>query len=216
MKIGVFDSGIGGEAVALSLKKHFPTAEFITISDPKNLPYGLKSNEEIIDISRRAVRRLVDTHCDVIVIACNTASTIALPSLKESYPQQQFIGIEPMLMLASERSTTKTICVCATPATLASERYKKIKETIPGTKVIEPNCSDWAQMIEDNAINEARIARSLEAALKNGADEIVLGCTHYHWIEELITKIAAHRARVIEPSEDLAKRIKQLIDPVQR
>ncbi len=212
MKIGIFDSGIGGEAIAGSLRLAFPESEIITVSDRENMPYGSKSPDLICQLVDSAVRPLLDQKCDVIVIACNTATTLALPQLRERYPQQQFIGIEPMIKTASVYTRSGIVCVCATPATLASTRYNELKKMFGGDNTfIEPDCRDWAQMIEDNAVNEKVISDTLTNALNQGADVIVLGCTHYHWIKELVETIADGRAVVLEPSESIAKRVKQLV-----
>lgn len=213
MKIGVFDSGIGGESVAQTLRRYFPDASIILADDRKNAPYGSKDQQEIISLVIEAVKPLLDARCDIIVIACNTATTSAMPSLKQQYPDRNFIGIEPMIEAAAEQSKTGKICVCATPATLKSRRYRELKDSHGKDAVfIEPDCHDWAQMIEDNDVNEHIVNERLQFALNNGADVIVLGCTHYHWIKDLIEKIARGRATIIEPSDHVAMQIKQLAD----
>ncbi len=213
MKIGVFDSGIGGEAVAQALRRHFPNASIILADDRKNAPYGSKDQQEIIDLTIEAVKPLLDARCDIVVIACNTATTSAMPSLERRYPDQNFIGIEPMIEAATKQSKTSKICVCATPATLRSLRYEELKNSHGKDAVfIEPDCHDWAQMIEDNDVNESIVSERLQFALSSGADVIVLGCTHYHWIKDLIEKIARGRATIIEPSDHVAMQIRQLAD----
>ena len=212
MKIGVFDSGIGGEAVARDLKQYFEHASIISVSDRANLPYGSKTPEQIKRLVDAAIQPLLEANCDVIVIACNTATAIALPDLREHYPYQHFLGIEPMVKTAASLSTHHIIAVCATPATLNSTRYQYLKAQFAiSTKVLEPDCADWASMIENDAINEAKIHRTIEEVITGGADVIVLGCTHYHWIKSQIESIADGRARVIEPTESIAKRITQLV-----
>ncbi|MFZ1812230.1 MAG: aspartate/glutamate racemase family protein [Candidatus Saccharimonadales bacterium] len=211
MKIGVFDSGIGGEAVARDLRVAFPDAEIMTVSDRKNLPYGLKTSVQIKQFVDDALQPLLKKPCDVIVIACNTATTIALPTLRDRYPEQKFIGIEPMIKPAATMTRSGIICICATPATLASIRYNELKTNYASAiTIIEPDCSDWAMMIEDNTINEERIRSQINEAISHGADVIVLGCTHYHWIKELIESIAGEQADVIEPTGSIVARIKQL------
>ncbi|MGB3024130.1 MAG: aspartate/glutamate racemase family protein [Candidatus Saccharimonadales bacterium] len=212
MKIGIFDSGIGGEAVARDLKVHFPEATIVSVSDRANLPYGSKTPEHIIALTDAALQPLFVARCDVIVIACNTATTNALPALRQRYPSQQFIGIEPMVKTAASLTKTHTIAVCATPATLASDRYHSLKaEYAHALTVCEPDCSSWASMIENNTVNEAIIHSTIESVIAEGADVIVLGCTHYHWIKSLIESIADNHACVIEPTDSIARRITQLV-----
>lgn len=209
MNIGIFDSGIGGEAVAISLKESFSEATITVVSDKTNLPYGDKSPEEIKVFTDTAIQPLIGS--DIIVIACNTATAWALPYLKAKYVDQKFIGLEPMIKPASKITKSQTICVFATPATLASQRYAGLKQTYASElTVLEPDCSKWAKMIEENSINKQNIADTVEASIDQGADVIVLGCTHYHWIKDLVIEIAQGRASVLEPSEAISRRVLQL------
>lgn len=212
MKLGVFDSGIGGQAVAAALQVTFPDAAIITVNDHDHVPYGSKTPEQIIRLTDAAIQPLLADHCDIIVIACNTATAIALPVLREKYKNQLFIGIEPMVKTAAELSKSKIVAVCATPATLASERYHHLKETYGSSLAfIEPDCSNWAYMIENNHINHDHIQNIVTSVCDKGADIIVLGCTHYHWIKDVITDMSHGKAVVIEPSEAIDQRVKQLL-----
>jgi glutamate racemase len=211
MKIGVFDSGIGGEAVARDLRHHFPHASIITVSDRAHLPYGSKSPEQIVTLTDTALQPLLLARCDVIVIACNTATTVALPILRERYPAQRFIGIEPMIKTAAQCTMNGVVAVYATPATLQSRRYQQLKKQFATSiTVYEPDCSNWAMMIEDNAINESQIRTVIESTINARADVIVLGCTHYHWIKALIASLAGDSMTILEPTDAIARRITQL------
>ena len=212
MKLGIFDSGIGGEAVALSLKREFPHAEILTVNDKKHVPYGSRTAQQIISLTDYAIQPLLDELCDVIIIACNSATTAAIETLRQRYPHQKFIGIEPMIKSASMKSKTSIIAVCATPATLASERYAKLLDRYArDIIVIEPDCSTWAAMIESNQINTLDIQRTITNICNKNADVIVLGCTHYHWIKTEIEKYASGRAAIIEPSDAIARRVRALL-----
>jgi len=213
MRLGVFDSGIGGKAIAESLKLSFPDADIITVDDRKNVPYGNKTNKEIINLTDKTVQPLLKQACDVIIIACNTATAVAIDSLRAKYPNQKFIGIEPMVKTANSLSSTRKIAVFATPATLNSQRYKKlVNKYAKNLEILEPDVSDWALMIEKNQINYESIRKVVEKVCQNGVDVIVLGCTHYHWIKNSIIEMASQRARVIEPSEAIGKRVKNLLN----
>lgn len=212
MKLGVFDSGIGGEAIAAALRLVFPTATITTVNDHENVPYGSKTPDEIINLTDIAIQPLINADCDVIILACNTATAVAIETLRAKYPNQKFIGIEPMIRTAAELTKSHTIAVCATPATLASDRYSKlVKKFGTGLSIIEPDCSDWAQMIENNQINYQVINQTINDVCDRGADVIVLGCTHYNWIKDSIIKIVDGRAQVIEPSSAIGNRVKQLL-----
>lgn len=211
MKLGVFDSGIGGEAVAAALRIAYPQAEIFTINDRQNVPYGSKSPDEVIRLTDAAIQPLLRKKCDVIVLACNTATALAITTLRSRYPAQKFIGIEPMIKTAAALTKTKTIAVCATPATLSSERYHHlIEKYAKGLAVIEPDCSTWAYMIENSAVNHHAVKTIISELCDKGADVIVLGCTHYHWIKEDIIAMTAGRAAVIEPSDAISHRVHQL------
>lgn len=212
MKLGIFDSGIGGEAVAKALQETFPTAEMIVVNDKANVPYGSKSTDEVIQLTDAAIQPLIAAGCDVVILACNTATALAIETLRARYRNQKFIGIEPMIKTAAVLTNTGTIAVCATPATLASHRYRElIQKYGSNLNIIEPDCSTWAYMIENNEINHEIITEVVDVACSQGADVIVLGCTHYHWIKEDILTLIRDRAQVIEPSEAIGRRVQQLL-----
>lgn len=210
MKIGVFDSGIGGEAIAQSLAEAFPTADMAVVNDRSHLPYGDKTKDELITLTNAAIQPILSS--DVIVIACNTATTAAIEWLRLTYPDKKFIGIEPMVKPAALATKTGVIAVCATPATLASSRYRTLKNKYAqNISVIEPDCSDWARMIEHNDVQNDKIEATINTCIDNDADVIVLGCTHYHWIHDKIETIARGRATVINPSDAIASRVRSLL-----
>jgi len=211
MKIGVFDSGIGGKSVADSLRVAYPDAGIVYVDDRAHVPYGSRSHEEIIRLTDAAIQPLLQQRCDVIVLACNTATVAAIEFLREKYPTTPFVGLEPMVKPAVAMSSTGVIAICATPYTLRSERYENLKNKYAtGITVIEPDCSDWAAMIEHNQVDDAKIAQVVEDACDAGADVIVLACTHYHWIKEKITELSRGRAMVIDPSDAIARRVGQI------
>lgn len=209
MRIGIFDSGIGGEAIARDIALAFADATIVTVNDKDNVPYGNRPAEEIIRLTHSAVQPLLVGRFDYIVIACNTATAIAIEWLRSTHPSQTFIGLEPMVKPAAAQTKTGTIAVLATSATLSSDRYKNLKkEYLREKECIEPDCSAWATMIEDSDINELHIEQTIESVLGRGADVIVLACTHYHWIRGLIESIVDGRATVIDPSEAIIRQLK--------
>ena len=213
MKLGVFDSGIGGEAVARSLRAYFPTAHVAAVNDRGNIPYGDKSPAQVRRLTEAAIRPLLDGSYDIIVLACNTATAFAIEYLRANYPHQQFIGLEPMIKPAAELTQSGTIAVCATPGTLASTRYARLVQRYGSSlHILTPDCSQWAYWIENSQLNRDHIVRTVDTVCDRGADVIVLGCTHYHWIKELITELVAGRAVVLEPSEAIGQRISSLLE----
>ena len=210
MNIGVFDSGIGGEAVANSLRNYFPEAKITVVNDRENLPYGDKTSHQIRLLTDAAIQPLLGS--DVIVIACNSATTAAIEFLRGKYTNQKFIGIEPMIKPALNLTKTRIIGVCATPATLGSNSYRMLKDKYARNyQVVEPDCSNWAQMIENNDLNNSEVITVLDEMLANQVDVIVLGCTHYHWIKELIVEYVGPDIQVLEPSEAIGRRVSSLL-----
>lgn len=213
-KIGVFDSGVGGKAIAESLAAHFDkTAEIMYVNDKEHMPYGGRDAADIIYLTDAAIQPLFAKKCDVIVLACNTATAAAIEALRKKYPNQLFIGLEPMIKPASQLTKSGTIAIFATPYTLSSERYKTLKkEYAKELTVLEPDCHDWAAMIEHSAIDDQSIETNVQDVLSHGADVIVLGCTHYHWIKEKIVAIAKGKAQIIDPSDAITKRVAEMLD----
>lgn len=206
MKIGVFDSGVGGLSVAWAIQQAFPDSMVDYVSDTKNIPYGDKTPEQMAEVALPVLRPLAE-RVDVIVIACNSLTTNCLDQLKAELPVP-LIGIEPMLHEALVRTRSNVIAVCATPATLYSRRYAELKARYTdGIRVLEPDCSQWARMIESNVIEREEVSRLVDDVCSQGADVIVLGCTHYHWIEELVREVAADRAVILQPEQIVIKKL---------
>lgn len=212
MRIGVFDSGIGGEAIAVSLRAGFVDAEILRVSDTAHMPYGGRSPAEILRLTTTAIRPLTEADCDVIVIACNTASATALTQLRLDFPDQLFIGLEPMIKPAARLSRSKVVAVCATPATLKSASYKRLK-LLHGARLtfIEPDCSEWAALIEANEMNRERIDEVAQYCLQRNVDVVVLACTHYHWIKDEMIVALEGSAEVLEPSAAIVSRVRDVL-----
>lgn len=208
--IGVFDSGIGGLSVANAIKKAFPNAVIEYREDNKNVPYGTKTPQQIHNFVQPIIAELAQI-CDVIVIACNTVTTTLINVLRAECAVP-IIGIEPMVKPASALTKTNCIAVCATPTTLASERYKILKNNYAGNiTVLEPDCSNWSALIEKNAMTTDAIKKAIEPALRNKADVIVLGCTHYHWIEQQIKELVKDKAIVLQPEQAIIARLQSIL-----
>jgi len=212
MKIGVFDSGVGGLSVAKAIEKELPEAEVLFVHDtPEHFPYATKDPDEIYGFVVPILQGLVDANCDAIVIACNTVTTTLVRRLHDAF-DIPLVGLEPMVKPAALMTKSGVIAVCATPTTLSSERYEWLKTTYGyACTFLEPDCSDWSYLIEHNQMNEERIRKEIEPALEQGADVIVLGCTHYHWIETEIKSIAKGRAQVIQPETAVVAQLKRVL-----
>ena len=213
-KIGVFDSGIGGLTVLEELKNVLPNEDYLFYADSKNCPYGEKSDTELYDITSNIVDYLIDRDCKIIVIACNTATTRCIKYLRDKYKDMTFIGTEPAIKVACDRDY-KNILVMATPATIASERTsilvndnKKEYENI----YLVP-CEGLADAIEtDNFKKQEEIISSIYNEYKDkDIDAIVLGCTHYPHIKDLISKYFTN-AELLDGGNGVARETKRQLE----
>ena len=213
-RIGVFDSGIGGLTVLEELKNVLPNEDYLFYADSKNCPYGEKSDTELYDITSNIVDYLIGSDCKIIVIACNTATTRCIKYLRDKYKDMTFIGTEPAIKVACDRDY-KNILVMATPATIASERTsilvnenKKDYENI----YLVP-CEGLADAIEtDNFKKQEDIVSSIYDEYKDKAiDAIVLGCTHYPHIKDLISKYFTN-AELLDGGNGVARETKRQLE----
>ncbi len=212
-KIGIFDSGVGGKSVANAIEAALPEDEIIYVNDQTHLPYGNRRPDDIKNLVVPILEDLVKQGCKVVVIACNTVTTTVIEELRQRI-KVPLIGIEPMVKPAAEQTKSGVIAVCATPATLASKRYSWLKETYAkDVEILEPDCSDWTTMIESNQIDHEHIAKRILEVCEKKADVIVLGCTHYHWIENEIQSIAdKYGAKVIQSETPVVAELKRVLE----
>lgn len=208
--IGVFDSGVGGKSVALAVQAAIPDATVTFVNDAVHLPYGSKTPDQLYALVLPILQDLA-TKTDVIVVACNTVSTTLITRLREVIAVP-LVAVEPMVKTAAEQTKSGIIAVCATPTTLASARYQFLKDTYANElKVLEPDCSNWSRMIEADNVDRDQVAQQIRDVCQAGADVIVLGCTHYHWIETLIKEIANGEAIVIQPEPAVVRQLQRVI-----
>ena len=214
MKIGVFDSGVGGLSVARAIQKALPDHEIIFRNDEEHVPYGTRDIDEIHDFTEPILRSMVDDGCKVIVIACNTVTTNLIDQLRRQLPVP-LVGMEPMVKPAAEATKSGVIAVCATPRTLQSHRYAWLKNTYAlDVTVLEPDCSDWMLIVENNQVDRDKIANTVNDICEKGADQIVLGCTHFHWIEQLIKDSAGERAIVLQPEIPVISQLGKVLEAI--
>lgn len=219
MKIGVFDSGLGGKTVLREIEKILPNEEYYYIADSKNCPYGEKSDEELKEIVTKNTEELKAWGAIIIVIACNTATTKCINYLREKYPELKFVGTEPAIKLAAN-TNAKNILVMATPGTIASERTKSLaKENKKENQNITLlACPGLADTIESNLENNdhTNITKKLDNIFENlknthyEPDVVVLGCTHYSLVKPDIQAIFPN-AKLVDGNEGVARRVQSLL-----
>ncbi len=209
MKIGVFDSGKGGEYIADGLRKLMPQYEYIVVNDRQHVPYGSRSDDEVTALTTAAIQPLLAAGCEIIVIACNTATMAAIGTLRTSYPTTKFVGIEPMVKPAAATSETGHIAVLATPLTLQSQRYQQLVANYASDVIIsQPNTAGWAAAIEYGQASDIALDE-LGEIVASGCDTVVLACTHYLALQARITKDFP-TVTALEPTAAIARQIMTL------
>lgn len=209
--IGVFDSGVGGLTILRAIREALPCEALIYVADAAYVPYGEKSTDQIRDRALAITGFLLDQGAKAIVVACNTATAAAIDTLRDRWTIP-FIGVEPAVKPAVAATRSRVVGVLATPATLASERYRNLVERFAGDARIVPQpCSGLAEHIERGGVDGEHTERMLrgfvEPLLAAGADAIVLGCTHYPFVAHIVQRIVGPDVPVIENGTAVAREL---------
>ena len=191
--VGVFDSGVGGISVLRELAATLPHEDFAYFGDSENAPYGEKSREQVLRLSRDIVDLLLDGGVKAIVIACNTATSAAAADLRADYAHVPIIGVEPALKPATEQAGVKRILVMATPITLRLDKYQQLARKWGGEhEVIAAPCPGLADRIEQGRLDAPDVLGLLGELIgpyAGSVDAVVLGCTHYPFIARQIREV---------------------------
>lgn len=215
--IGIFDSGVGGISVLRAIREQMPEESILYFGDQGHIPYGPRPMKQIRDFSEAITRFLLQHGAKIIVVACNTASAAALQYLRETIPDVQFVGMEPAVKPAAERTQTGKVGVLATPATFQGALYASVVERFAnGVELFQDTCPGLVQQIEQGSLDGRETRRILEDALlpmlEKNIDTVVLGCTHYPFVIPLIQRIAGEGVRVIDPAPAVAKQTGRLLE----
>ncbi|NRB51548.1 MAG: glutamate racemase [Saprospiraceae bacterium] len=214
--IGVFDSGIGGLTVANAIHSHLPNESIYYFGDTDRIPYGTKPASIILQYCLEVSQFLLEQSAKVIVVACNTATAAALPQLRATWPEIPFIGMEPAVKPAVKATRSGKIGVLATQTTFSSPRYQSLLERFAKPyQCFEDPCIGLVELIEagrwSNTETERLLRSIIEPMLAEGVDTLVLGCTHYPFVEPLIKKIAGPTTEIINPAPAIARRLAQIL-----
>jgi len=215
LKVGIFDSGLGGLTVLKSILKVFKGAEIFYIADTAYAPYGEKDSFEILERCDNITEYLLENYgIEALIVACNTATSAAIKHLREKFPFLIVIGTEPGIKPAILNTKTSTIGILATPATLKGDKYQLLVNelsNIKEVKLYEQACVGLVEQIENGEINSLKTFLMLQNWLipmkENSVDTIVLGCTHYPLIEKLIRDIMGEDISLIETGDAIANRL---------
>ncbi len=211
--IGIFDSGIGGVTVLREIIKILPNENYIYYSDSKNNPYGDKTKEEIIKRCEELFRFLLERNCKAVVIACNTASAIAVNHLREKYKNIPIIAIEPAYKMVHDYNYDGKTLVMATKGTIESERFNLLYHKYDNHKTTLLECVGLADVIEDG--NEKKIKDYLEKNIgeyKGKVENLVLGCTHYPLVQKEIGQVLGGNIRFFNGAARLAVHLKDVLE----
>ncbi len=214
--IGIFDSGIGGTTIWKEIKQLLPNENTIYLSDNKNAPYGQKSKEEIVRLSKKNTEYLLDNNCKIIVVACNTATTNAIKVLRQCY-NVPFVGIEPAIKPAAIKTKTNIIGILATKGTLNSKLFETTSSNLESKPmIIEQIGEGLVDLIEKGKIHSKEmkllLKKYLTPMINANADCIVLGCTHYPYLKKLIKNIVGDTIRIIDSGQAVATQTKKLLE----
>jgi glutamate racemase len=221
--VGIFDSGVGGLSILRHIRAQLPHEHLVYVADSGFAPYGDKSEQVVAERSLTIARFLVARGAKALVVACNTATGAAVKLLRERFPEMPIVGVEPGLKPAAAASRNGRIGVLATEGTLAGAKFLQLRDQISeatGAQFLLQPCRGLADQIEfgelDSSATSAMLARYIAPLLAQGADTLVLGCTHYPLVQASIADvIASSGARdvvLVDTGEAVARQLGRLLD----
>ena len=219
MKVGIFDSGVGGITVLKEAIQYLPEAEYIYYTDNLHVPYGTKPKEEVYGYVKQIVELLVEEGVDVIVIACNTATCIAVQRLRAQI-DIPIIGMEPAVKLALENQEEGKILVTATPLTLTTDKYNNLVKELDGShRTVPLPLPELVQFAERREFDEDKLYAYFEEKLKpydlNEFSGIVLGCTHFVYFKKYLKKILPDHIKIYDGNEGTVRHLKECLTSKQ-
>jgi len=220
--IGVFDSGVGGLSVLRHIRALLPHEHLLYLADAGFAPYGDKPEQVVAERSLAIARFLVGRGAKALVVACNTATVAAIKLLRAHYPAMPIVGVEPGLKPAAAASRNGKVGVLATDGTLAGEKFLLLREQVGQASAVEfllQGCTGLADQVElgelDSAATIAMLERYIVPLLDQGADTLVLGCTHYPFVLPAIEAIIARHARqavaLVDTGDAVARQLARLL-----
>lgn len=209
--IGVFDSGVGGLSVLREIRRTLPQENLIYVADSGHAPYGDQPSEFIEGRASAVVRFLLAAGVKAITVACNTATVIAVEKLR-SWSPVPIVAIEPAIKPAAAGTRSGVIAVLATSQTLASSSVARLcAQYGNGVHILLQPCPGWVELVERgelaSAAGRALVAKHLEPVLAQGADTLVLGCTHYPFLQPLVRELAGPQVQIIDPAAAVAREL---------
>lgn len=200
-----------------ALHDALPHESLVYLGDGARCPYGSKSEEEIGRYAEEAVERLLAEGCKLIVVACNTATAVAIKALREQYHAIPFVGLEPAVKPAALTTRTGIIGVLATERSLQGDHFRQAEARYGSeVQIVKAVGEGFVEAVERNeeqsAETEALVRRVIEPIVAAGADKIVLGCTHYPFLRDVIAKVAGEGVEIIDSAAAVARRVISLLE----
>ncbi len=213
--VGVLDSGLGGLSVLKEIVRLLPiTTPVVYYGDTANCPYGGRSQSEILSLTQKAVEELASRGATVVVLACNTMTGAAIAPLRKQYESRvRFVGMVPAVKPALESTRSGVVGVMATRATLESKGYHRVREMFrgKGQMVVEIEGSGLVEMVESGMVQSRECEELLREKLADfivaGGDTLVLGCTHYPFLQNILHKILGDGVTIINPAGAVARQL---------
>ena len=214
--IGVLDSGIGGLSILKEIIKKFPHESIIYLADSLNCPYGNRPEEEIYNLSRRLVGFLVDQKAKIIVIACNTITVTCLDKLRKDFPNLPIIGTVPVIKTASLVSKKRKIGILSTIATSKSDYQKNLINKFAGDcEVLNLGTDKLVPLVEKGDLKSGELKDVLKSELwpflNSGIDVLVLGCSHFPFLEEKMQKILGSKVLLLDSGAAIARQVERIL-----
>jgi len=220
--IGVFDSGIGGLSVLRHIRSYLPHEDLLYLADTDFMPIGSKPEHVIVARSLAIAEFLLARGAKTLVLACNTATAAAIKGLRELYPDLPLVGVEPGLKPAAAQSQSRIVGVLATERTLDSAKFDQLRAQISAAtnvRFLPQACIGLADQVEKGALDSAETAamikRYVAPLLEQGADTLVLGCTHYPFVQPLIDACIRETTdrpiAIVDTGEAVARQLQRLL-----
>ncbi len=219
MTLGVFDSGVGGLTVLKEIRRALPEVDLVYVGDSQNAPYGSRPEAEIKRLSLGLARFLLENfQADLLVVACNTATAAAIKTLRAEFPKPPIVGMEPAVKPAAAATKTGVVGVLATVGTLKSAKLAALlSREGHGTHFLAQACPGWVEAVEQGELSapetHALIEKFVAPLLAQSADTLVLGCTHFPALREIIQKFVGPHVTLIDTGEAVARRVASLCPP---
>lgn len=216
--IGLFDSGMGGLSVWRALQQTLRNESLLFLGDGARCPYGERPQEQVLQFTEEGVERLLERGCKLIVIACNTATAVAIEHLRERYPNIPFVGLEPAVKPAALSTRTGVVGVLATRRSLEGELFRRTSSRYADrVRIIKAVGEGFVELVEQSRENtpeaEQTVRRVVEPLIAEGVDRIVLGCTHYPFLRHVIERVVGDRdVQIVDSSEAVERRVEELLD----